>query len=295
MAKNISNGNSNEQRIIQNEIDLMQSITSQCNEETLVSKGKTFGDMRVQHYKLPSGLHVYREEPLDLPEIYRREIHNRGTFFYITSEEVEILNPKQIESYYFDTIKFAIKSKAKPFIEYTSNEQLSYKIDRTYFGDTKERNDSGAMIEVRTRLEQEKQSNIKADIVTEDIRTFRTEVTRHEEGSEYVTDIFQKIIDELGRFETTEIGEVSKQVKPFFQMLAIEKQKLQDKSSIKQNNHELIAENEETRMNEMKSVIEALKKLKLTQDEIISLENLLKDLRNNNQQGQEGQDRSEEK
>lgn len=288
MAENIS------QRIIQNEIDLMQSISSQCNEETLVSKAKTFGDMRVQHYKLPSGLHVYREEPLDLPEIYRREIHDRGTFFYITGEEVEILNPKQIESYYFDTIKFAIKSKAKPFIEYAPNEQLSYKIDRTYFGDTKERNDSGAMIEVRTRLEQEKQSNIRADIVTEDIRTFRTDVTRHEEGSEYITDIFQKIIREMGRFETTEIGEVSKQIKPFFQMLAIEKQRLQDKSSIKQNNDELIAENGNARMNEMKSVIEGLKKLQLTQDEIASLENLLKDLRNSNEHGQEGQRMSEE-
>lgn len=288
MAENIS------QRIIQNEIDLMQSITSQCNEETLVNRAKTFGDMRVQHYKLPSGLHVYCEEPLDLPEIYRRDIHNRGTFFYITAEEVDILNPKQIESYYFDTIKFAIKSKAKPFIEYAPNNQLSYKIDRTYFGDTKERNDSGAMIEVRTRLEQEKQNSIKADIVTEDIRTFRTEVTRHENGSEYITDIFQKIIDEMGRFETTEMGEVSKQIKPFFQMLAIEKQRLQDKSSFKQNNNGLNVENEEARMNEMKSVIEGLKKLQLTQDEIASLENLLKDLRNSNEHGQEGQSMSEE-
>ena len=150
------------------------------------------------------------------------------------------------------------------------------------------------MIEVRTRLEQEKQNGIKADIVTEDIRTFRTEVTRHEEGSDYITDIFQKIIDEMGRFETTEMGEVSKQIRPFFQMLAIEKQRLQDKGSFKQSNNELNAENEEDRMNEMKSVIEGLKKLQLTQDEIASLENLLTDLRNSNEHGQEGQSRSDE-
>ena len=73
MAENVSNGNSHERKILDNEITLMRFIISQCNKETLISGGQVGKrDEMMFHYRLPSGLHVYSERPFNFKNIYKR-------------------------------------------------------------------------------------------------------------------------------------------------------------------------------------------------------------------------------
>ena len=132
MAENISNGDGNGQKIIDNEISLMRSIISQCNKNTLINGGRVEKEKEMMfHYKLPSGLHVYSERPFNFQNIYRKDINinEEKNYIYITSQPVEWLEHNK-RSYRFNlNAREIIDYQSIPYIQYSESlgTQIQYK------------------------------------------------------------------------------------------------------------------------------------------------------------------------
>lgn len=77
--------------IINNEIELMNHIVSQCNKETFIDGGRaSYGEI-INHYELPSGLHVYSSKGFSLANIYDKSIDlkDEQTSFTIVSKPID--------------------------------------------------------------------------------------------------------------------------------------------------------------------------------------------------------------
>lgn len=300
MAENVSNGNSHERKILDNEITLMRFIISQCNKETLISGGQVGKrDEMMFYYRLPSGLHVYSERPFSFENIYKKDINinELGNYIYITGEPVEELEfDKRMENYHSST-RQVIALKNMPFIQYreTPHTDLNYGITNYYFDEDERRIKESSLIRIESNIDS-KYSISGGILIEENDGDYikHNILDEYVQGSEYLSDIFQKAIDDNSKHAQLEMLTVSHRIRPLFEMLSIEKQKLQERENDKEANDKSREQNDD-RMAEMKATIEGLKKLKLTQDEISYLEDVLEELRENNNQQQDTEGRPGEK
>lgn len=290
MAENISH------RIIQNEIALMRSLISQCNEETLLAGGRVGKkDRMIFHYELPSGLHIYSEKPFNFENIYKKDINinEAGNYIYITSQPVEKLHSLDNNEFVHNIIDY----QNIPFIQYSESRGIDIKYNISNYVPMGIGNFLDTRSKVNISSEPYSNNPINGTLLIENKKGYhisQDELSEFAQGSEYFSDIVQKVIKENSKYDTVELLNASKRVRPLFEMLSIEKEKLQEKGN---DNRDQIQETkpEDERMSELRIAVEGLKKLKLTQDEIGYLETVLEEFRENNNQEQNAHDRSEEK
>lgn len=302
MAENISNENSDEKRIVENEIALMRAIISQCNGETLLTGGRVEKrNMMMFHYKLPSGLHVYSEKPFNFENIYNKDVNisDEGNYIYITSQPVEWLEHDKRSHRYNSIARQIIDYQNIPYIQYSesSGTNIQYRISNYSpigqggFLETR------SSISIESELEPDSEYSINGSLLIENRDEYfirQDELSQYTQQSEYFSDIVQKAIKENSKYDTIELLNASKRVRPLFEMLSLEKQKLQERGNDNRAS-EQEAKPQDERMSELRTAVEGIKKLKLTQDEMGYLENVLEELRTNNNQNLGIQGREEEK
>lgn len=290
MAENISH------RIIQNEIALMRSLISQCNEETLLAGGRVGKkDRMIFHYELPSGLHIYSEKPFNFENIYKKDINinEAGNYIYITSQPVEKLHSLDNNEFVHNIIDY----QNIPFIQYSESRGIDIKYNISNYVPMGIGNFLDTRSKVNISSEPYSNNPINGTLLIENKKGYhirQDELSQYTQQSEYFSDIVQKAIKENSKYDTIELLNASKRVRPLFEMLSIEKQKLQERGNDNRA-PEQEAKPQDERMSELRTAVEGLKKLKLTQDEIGYLENVLEELRTNNNQNLGIQGREEEK
>jgi len=289
MAENLSNSNSEAQHIVDNEIALMRSIISQCTEETLISGGKVGKrDEMMFYYKLPSGLHVYSERPFNFENIYSKNINikEKGNYIYITSQPVEWLEHNKRSHRYNSMARQIIDYQSIPYIEYSESSGTNIQYQMSNYSPM----GPGGLLQTRSAininsdLHPKSEYPIRGSILIEGRSGYymeQDELMRYAQDSEYFSDMFQKVIDENSKYGQLEMLTVYHRTSPLFEMLSIEKQRLQEIGKDKGINEQRINKADD-RMAEIQMAIAGLKKLKLTQDEISYLEDVLKELRENN-------------
>lgn len=289
MAENLSNSNSEAQHIVDNEIALMRTIISQCTEETLISGGQVEKrDEMMFHYKLPSGLHVYSERPFNFENIYSKNINikEKGNYIYITSQPVEWLEHDKRSHRYNSIARQIIDYQSIPYIEYSesSGTNIQYRMSNYSPMGHSGMLQTRSAININSDLHPKSEYPIRGSILIEGRNGYfmeQDEVKEYVQGSEYFSDIFQKAIEENSKYDSLELLTASNRIRPLFEMLSIEKQRLQERENDNRDNEQGTKKADE-RMTEIRIAIEGLKRLRLTQDEISYLENILEVLRENN-------------
>lgn len=286
MAENLSNSNSEAQHIVDNEIALMKSIISQCTEDTLIRGGQVEKrDEMMFHYKLPSGLHVYSERPFNFENIYSKNINikEKGNYIYITSQPVEWLEHDKRSHHYNSMARHIIDYQSIPYIEYSesSGTNIQYRISNYSPIEHSRILQTRSAININSDLHPKSEYPIRGSILIEGRSGYfmeQDEVKEYVQGSEYFSDIFQKAIKENSKYDSLELLTASNRIRPLFEMLSIEKQRLQERGNDNRDNDQGTKKADE-RMTEIRIAIEGLKKLRLTQDEISYLENVLEAFR----------------
>lgn len=289
MAENMSKSNSEAQYIVDNEVALMRAIISQCTEETLISGGQVGKrDEMTFHYKLPSGLHVYSERPFNFENIYSKNINikEKGNYIYITSQPVEGLEHNKRSPRFNSNASQIIDYQSIPYIQYSESlgTQIQYRISNYSPMGHGGFLQTNSIISIDSDLHPKSQYPIRGGILIEGRSGYymeQDEVKEYVQGSEYFSDIFQKTIEENSKYDSLELLTASNRIRPLFEMLSIEKQRLQERENDNRDN-EKGTKKADDRMAEIQTAIAGLKKLKLTQEEISYLEHVLKDLRENN-------------
>lgn len=281
--------NSEEYNMLNNEIALMRFIISQCNEETLINGGQVGKTEEMTfHYQLPSGLHVYSDRPFSFENIYKKtiSINEPGNNIYITSTPLEELEDNKESGHYNSSTRGIIYFQNTPFISYRESPiiQLSYSIANRYFDRDAGIETTRTSILIKSDLHPDSEYPINGGLLIEgrdeyDIK--QEELRGYVQGSEYLSDTFQKVIEENSKYDRLEMLTVSQRTRPLFEMLSIEKQKLQQRGAYKAQNQEGVKQND-NRMTEIQTAITGIKDLKLTQEEINYLETVLQELRKNN-------------
>lgn len=287
MDKNPSN--TKENNIIQNEIELMRFIISQCNEETLVTGGQVdkTGTMTF-HYQLPSGLHVYNDRKFNFENIYKKsiDINELGSHIYITGTPIkELEDNKKSGRYKFSAISI-MRSQDNPYISFSEKPSISfeYKVDNRYFDENYGIERARSSLLISTDLHPDSEYPISGGLLINGRKEYYIrpeELKGYVQGSEYFSDIFKRVIEENSEYNQLEMSIISRRIHPLFEMLSFEKQRLQQIDNYRtQNQHENNLDY--SRMNEIRTAIEGIKDLKLTQEEINYLRNVLEELRESN-------------
>lgn len=89
-------------------------------------------------------------------------------------------------------------------------------------------------IRIKSELEAESEYLISGSLLIEGRDEYfinQDELSKYVQGSEYFSDIFQKVIEENSRYDMLELLKASNRIRPLFEMLSIEKIRLQERGN----------------------------------------------------------------